>query len=197
MDNTRNTEKIDAEFVAQMRHNTLAMRLKTLIYAEIKESKRYATLEMLTDIPAATWRSWWIRGVSPSGQMIESVSKKWPQYAFWLITGITDIRCGHGMPRLHQASVGYIDNYPEMGSGSAFRPSDRQFKQAYSDEYFRTSLEIAEGSRTLDPKKPDEDIRASLAAKNFPLIAKARKAEIDENFKIRLDYEEFLALMSK
>ncbi|MCE3602699.1 hypothetical protein LXA47_03650 [Massilia sp. P8910] len=76
----------------------LAERMKTLIASNTVELKKYKELEELTGITTATWRSWWNRGGAPSGEMIEAVSRIWPEYAFWLVTGISDSNHGHDRP---------------------------------------------------------------------------------------------------
>ena len=38
----------------------------------------YSSLEANTDIPAATWRTWWNRGGVPGGQLVEAAAKTWP-----------------------------------------------------------------------------------------------------------------------
>lgn len=76
----------------------LAERMKKLITCNTVELKKYKELEELTGITTATWRSWWNRGGAPSGEMIEAVSRIWPEYAFWLVTGISDPGHGHDLP---------------------------------------------------------------------------------------------------
>ena len=78
-------------------------RMKTLVGFKTTELKKYKEMEELTGITAASWRSWWNRGGPPSGEMIEAVSATWPEYAFWLATGIDDFSHGHNAPGLTQA----------------------------------------------------------------------------------------------
>lgn len=75
-------------------------RMKTLVNFKTTELKKYKEMEELTHITAASWRSWWNRGGPPSGEMIEAVCAIWPDYAFWLVTGITDFDHGHNSPLL-------------------------------------------------------------------------------------------------
>ena len=35
----------------------------------------------------------------PRAEVVEKIAKKWPQYAFWLITGKTDNKHGHVKPK--------------------------------------------------------------------------------------------------
>lgn len=45
-----------------------------------------------------SWKAWWHRRQRPTHFMIEAVGRRWPEYAFWLITGITDAANGHRSP---------------------------------------------------------------------------------------------------
>lgn len=83
--------------------NNLTDRMKTLVGLKTTELKKYKEMEELTGITAASWRSWWNRGGPPSGEMVEAVSAIWPEYAFWLVTGIDDYKHGHHAPTLHES----------------------------------------------------------------------------------------------
>lgn len=74
---------------------TITERLKILVNSKTTELKKYKELEELTRITAASWRSWWNRGGTPSGEMVEAVCTIWPECAFWLVTGIDDYTHGH------------------------------------------------------------------------------------------------------
>lgn len=92
---------------------TIGSRLRLLATAKTPEKKRFEHLEEKTGIPSATWRTWWRREGTPSGQMIEAVAKAWPEHAFWLVTGITDVEAGHTMPTPPALVKPYIDPFPE------------------------------------------------------------------------------------
>ncbi|QYG06051.1 hypothetical protein [Janthinobacterium sp. PAMC25594] len=77
-------------------------RLKHLIGHVTSEAKKFKELEAATEITSGTWRSWWNRSGSPSGEMIEAVSTAWPEYAFWLATGNDDPMHGHHAPGLNK-----------------------------------------------------------------------------------------------
>lgn len=51
-----------------------------------------------TGIPSQRWRSVLARRQKATPVMIEKLAKRWPQYAFWLVTGITDVANGHRAP---------------------------------------------------------------------------------------------------
>ncbi|MBK1889960.1 hypothetical protein Undi14_07910 [Undibacterium sp. 14-3-2] len=77
---------------------TITDRVKNLISHKTTAAKRFKELEDLTKIPSGTWRTWWNKESRPSGEMIEAIGQIWPEYAFWLITGIQDSEYGHLRP---------------------------------------------------------------------------------------------------
>lgn len=77
---------------------TLSIRLQAIIVEETTEYRRFKQLEERTGIQADTWKSWYHGRQRPTADMIESVSKEWPEYAFWLATGTTDSDYGHVAP---------------------------------------------------------------------------------------------------
>lgn len=77
---------------------TITDRVKNLISHQTTAAKRFKELEDLTKIPSGTWRTWWNKESRPSGEMIEAIGQIWPEYAFWLVTGIQDSEYGHLRP---------------------------------------------------------------------------------------------------
>jgi hypothetical protein len=80
-------------------------RLIEILKERTDEARRFKSLEEATRISGATWRTFWNRNSAPSGEMIESVGRLWPQYAFWLATGGTDPVAGHVAPALASKSI--------------------------------------------------------------------------------------------
>lgn len=92
----------------------IGSRLRLLVVSRTPEKKRFEELEKKTGISSATWRTWWRREGSPSGRLIESAARAWPEHAFWLATGLTDVEAGHNLPSPpHPFVKPYIDPYPE------------------------------------------------------------------------------------
>lgn len=60
--------------------------------------RRLKHLEEETGIPDRNWKQVWSGKQRPTAHMIESLGRRWPQYAFWIITGITDEENGHTAP---------------------------------------------------------------------------------------------------
>ncbi len=76
----------------------LSSRLKAVVEEKTTEYRRFKQLEDLTVIPADTWKSWYHGRQRPTAEMIEAAGRKWPEYAFWLTTGISDPDYGHVAP---------------------------------------------------------------------------------------------------
>ncbi|GAC1611293.1 MAG: hypothetical protein NVS3B3_22100 [Aquirhabdus sp.] len=81
----------------------LAERMKIVISQEIRPEKRYKELTDMTRIGAGSWRQFFDGKQRPTAAMIEAICQKWPQYAFWIATGIDDCESGHiaAVPTLH------------------------------------------------------------------------------------------------
>lgn len=77
---------------------TLRNRLLALVETQVEEKGLYKTLEQLTSIKATHWRDFAAGKQRPTSEMIESAARLWPQYAFWLVTGISDAKNGHIAP---------------------------------------------------------------------------------------------------
>lgn len=76
----------------------LSDRVVAVINATTAESRRFKELEELTGIAAVSWRQTYQKRQRPTAEMIEAIAKKWPQHAFWLVTGIPDPDYGHVAP---------------------------------------------------------------------------------------------------
>lgn len=87
----------------------------------------WENLERFTRISAQRWRKAYARRQRPTPDMIEALAKLFPEYAFWLATGVTDAANGHIGPDTAQL-------FPERMTISC----------PYSDQYFRAEIELAE-----------------------------------------------------
>lgn len=52
----------------------------------------------MSSISRHSWQKTYLGDQRPTVQMMEAVSQTWPQYTFWLMTGITDVAGGHICP---------------------------------------------------------------------------------------------------
>lgn len=77
---------------------SLSDRLRRLIDVIVPPTRRFVTLEDQTGVKAETWRTWWNRGGKASAEMVQGVGQGWPEYAFWLVTGTSDLQHGHRSP---------------------------------------------------------------------------------------------------
>ena len=173
----KSTSKIAASDAndARLRDGDLASRLKLLLINKTPDRGRFSALETLTLIPAATWRTWWTRGAVPSGALVEAAAKCWPQHAYWLVTGKTDIRCGHDMPSTEgTAAQGYVSNWPE--SSCLLKPN---IQTGFSHEYLKLTMELNENGDT-------QSASFQLKKDSLDSLAKRRKEEISKNFDIPL-----------
>ena len=73
-------------------------RATQVLRAVTSERRRYKELEEETGIPASNWQSA-VKGEQKlTAVMIEAVCRRWPKYAFWIATGLTDPENGHTAP---------------------------------------------------------------------------------------------------
>lgn len=76
----------------------ISRRVIELITAVTPAQKRLPALEKETGISSNNWRNVWKGNQRATVHMLEALGRRWPQYAFWLITGITDEENGHTAP---------------------------------------------------------------------------------------------------
>jgi hypothetical protein len=74
-------------------------RIKLLIRIEANPRAPWAYMEAQTGIRASTWQNFDRGRQRANDEMIEALGRVWPQYAFWLMTGRTDVAHGHLKPR--------------------------------------------------------------------------------------------------
>ncbi|MFM0230817.1 hypothetical protein [Paraburkholderia sediminicola] len=111
----------------------IRVRTRALIEHAVDAPRRFKDLEEIAGISAGTWRTFWTRSTYPSAQMLEALAQAWPQYAFWLVTGVTDPDSGHVAPP--GAEPRLMD--------------DETIDTKSATEYFRYQIEARK------PKKPD------------------------------------------
>jgi hypothetical protein len=84
--------------VEENQRSDLSKRLLALVDAKLSEEKNFfAALERATDVDRETWKHWYQKTsvVDPSTKLLTGAFYAWPQYAFWLATGIDDEKFGH------------------------------------------------------------------------------------------------------
>ena len=78
--------------------DTISERFKILIETRIQTHRRYANLERDSGIKAISWRSATNGTQRPTAEMLQAISRQFPENAFWLVTGYTDSQHGHLSP---------------------------------------------------------------------------------------------------
>lgn len=73
----------------------LIERMRDVIEAQTDAHRRFKELEERTGLKATAWQNFWNGRQRPTWEMIELVAKTWPQFAFWISTGIDDPEHGH------------------------------------------------------------------------------------------------------
>lgn len=82
-----------------MSNEKIDNRLISLIEYKMNSNKRFKELEEKTGIAANRWQSVWHGRQRAMPDMIEVICRIFPEYAFWLTTGITDSDHGHISPK--------------------------------------------------------------------------------------------------
>jgi hypothetical protein len=78
------------------------MRLIEIINHRIPEKSRFVHLEQATGINARSWGHAYNQRTRFSTEHIEAISKLFPEYAYWIITGKTIPAHGQTSPDLEQ-----------------------------------------------------------------------------------------------
>lgn len=92
-------------------------------------------LEAQTGVKSSKWRLLASGKQKVTPELIEAAARLWPQYAFWLATGITDVANGHTAPET--ATI-----FPE------YSHADDPNSNSYFDLSIRLQEKILEGTRT-------------------------------------------------
>jgi len=77
-------------------------RINELIAAVTEHHRKYKNFEELTGIKAKTWQNIAEGRQHANDEHLSALGKKWPQYAYWLMTGMTDEEHGHISPILER-----------------------------------------------------------------------------------------------
>lgn len=73
-------------------------RMKLAIAAKTRDRTRYVQLKEVTGISGDIWKNFWFDRREPDALMLEALARAWPDYAFWLVTGATNVGSGHLCP---------------------------------------------------------------------------------------------------
>lgn len=137
-------------------------RFKRVIRQNTSENRRWVELAELTGIPATSWNKAVNGKQRPTAEMIEAVGRLWPEYVFWMITGVTDAKHGHVSCRYKP--------------GKAFYPERHYVPRNAAKRYFAQLIDSFE--RTYGDGEPYENHVEELEAKiQLAELEVAREAE--------------------
>lgn len=156
-------EEILSALREEAKKNTIGSRMKIIVLAMTPDKRRFPTLEDKTGVPENTWRTWWTKGTVPSGNLVAAIGTAWPEFAFWLTTGITDVEYGHRMPPLHPVVQGYVFNYPE---------GKLKKDRLYAAEYFKVCLELQTATTDHHRSEILKNMRIFIMEKRREEVAK-------------------------
>ena len=73
-------------------------RLNAITVHQLGGRGRFKELAEASRIGMDSWKNTWHKKQRPTTEMVQFVARAWPQFAFWLATGITDMAHGHQAP---------------------------------------------------------------------------------------------------
>ena len=77
-------------------------RILEIIERETDSHRKFKQFEELTGVSATKWQNLGQGKQRANDEMIEAIGNRWPQYAYWLVTGKTDEEHGHTSPILER-----------------------------------------------------------------------------------------------
>lgn len=161
----------------------LDTRIQLLIGCVTMHKPDWKKLEVETGIPAEKWRQYTRGSTKASLEMAEALALKWPQYGFWLITGVSDERHGHHAPVSDLRYPGF-DNVDEFVDDLT-----RQIPRfPRTTEYFQLAAKLAPLSwnmsedNALNAKgsKKSEQQKELLHRSNIALLSALRELKDEE-----------------
>lgn len=165
---------------------SVKQRMKQVIAAKTRDRSRYVQLKEATSISGDIWKNFWFDRREPDGAMLEALSRAWPEYAYWLATGATDVTSGHLCP---ETAFCFEPGATPLVTADAFLKAgveaaslvDRAFQTAPEDEeQIATAIHnfLSGGSVHRFPAKAHDVLdQAFKKIRAFNQIAKIRNKE--------------------
>lgn len=158
-------------------------RFREVIRHNTSEARRFADLQALTGIPATSWNKTYNQKQKPSAEMIQAIAQLWPEYAFWLATGVTDARNGHISCRdgVSQHFLPERSCAPRHLAKPYFRQLIEMFRRQYGDkdpyptEVMAREAETELARLELARESEDQALRAA-----DPMLEALRRREAAE-----------------
>ncbi|WP_318827159.1 hypothetical protein [Burkholderia cepacia] len=107
----------------------ITLRIHLLLRHLTGNQHKWAALAKITGIKAVKWRHVYIGINKPSIAMLDALCQSFPNYAFWLATGITDYQAGHQAPQPNLEFPFKHDSFKDPNESDV------------STEYFRESID--------------------------------------------------------
>lgn len=161
-----------------------------MLRAVTSERRRYKELEEWTGIPATNWQSAAKGKQKPTAVMIEALSRRWPKYAFWIATGLTDPENGHtappgaytsrqgiSPPSVEELTEKYFDAVTLLQDH--FYGPDESVEQPAWKQDGATSTESIDSAQSKDGAKANTTLGAAIAW----LAYQRRLESLSEQFK--------------
>lgn len=99
LNSPQNISSIDEEKISD--------RVRRVIAANTSDKGRPLTLENEVGLNTETWKKFLAGKQRASLSILQAVSRKWPEYALWMTTGIVDHRFGHIDSSQHRLGISY------------------------------------------------------------------------------------------
>ncbi len=120
----------------------ISERVRHVIEEKVESKGRPTTLEEITGVAAETWRKFLAGKQRATLAMVETVARNWPEYAFWITTGITDSAYGH---------ICHEKQYDK-------KVNRKRYERSAAKLYFLIKLEMIEGNETKIKKEQIEEL---------------------------------------
>ncbi len=140
-------------------------RLNAITAHQLGGRGRFKQLAEASGIGMDSWKNTWHNKQRPTTEMVQFVARAWPQYAFWLATGITDALHGHQAPD-------DCDPYPE----------NLRAARSGAEPYFRHAVDMLQRRERGDAELLTDvvELRALATARaNDEITAEATEAMRD------------------
>jgi hypothetical protein len=165
-------------------------RLRLLLSSVTMGRSDWKAMELETGVKAEKWRQFARGSTKASVELVEAISLRWPQYAFWLVTGVSDEKHGHHAPNL-------IHSFPNWNDALEYQdePARRVSSYEKTTEYFRLAARLARKVWSAGP--PRTQMRHSVLEKDKTSKLRTADKQFDRDFRLlnvlqELKEDEFL-----
>lgn len=133
-----------------------------LLTNELTRDQRngWKSLEEATGISKEKWRQFNRGSTKASVEMLQALALEWPQFAFWLATGVSDEKHGHFAPTKEFAWPGEDDDVDFSKQSENYKFTVLYFKKASKavQGVFKRLLALANGGDSVEDKYLEIDL---------------------------------------